>query len=191
MKWTLPQKTDWMLKQMEHEPTRQYAQEIYETVKELKPDYKYALEIGAMWGVSALAILLAGNGHLTSVDNNLNIKAPDEIEANGLKNRWACFYERSGEFWPKNENSMFDLVYIDGSHLYDDVRNDFFEGWKRLNPGGLFMADDYLHPNNVIADENGKASIYGVSLALFKLIQAKDIRAIGTKSKIFYAVKPV
>jgi len=66
MKWKLPEKTDWIKKQNQHEPTRSYAEEIYKIVQ--KFPYEYALEIGSAWGVSALAILTAGDGHLLSID---------------------------------------------------------------------------------------------------------------------------
>lgn len=193
MSWKLPTKTDYMKAQMEHEQTREYAQQIHEIVKEIKPDYKTALEIGAAWGVSALSILLAGKGHLTSVDSNLSIKAPREIEANDLNDRWVCTYQRSESFWLENE-STFDIVYIDGSHLYEDARNDFFNGWEALNEGGLFMVDDYIHEDNQKVDlpeDNPPYVMYGISLALWELVYAKQIKQIGTRSHIFYAIKHV
>jgi predicted O-methyltransferase YrrM len=38
----------------------------------------------------------------------------------------------------------FDLVYIDGSHFYEDVALDSLLAWKRLNPGGILIWDDYF-----------------------------------------------
>lgn len=189
--WKLPTKTDYMTAQMEHEETREYAQQIHEVVKELKPDYKTALEIGAAWGVSALAILLAGDGHLTSVDKNPNAHAPEEVAAVDLNNRHVTTFQSSEDFWKEN-TSKFDIVYIDGSHLYKDVRNDFFEGWEALNKDGLFMADDYIHEDNQKVDipkDDPPYVMYGISMALWELVHAKQINQIGTRSHIFYAVK--
>lgn len=192
MSWKLPTKTDYMKAQMEHDRTREYAEQIYTIVKENKPDYKTALEIGAAWGVSALSILLAGEGHLTSVDKNLNIKAPEEVAAAGLNSRHVATIQPSEDFWKEN-TTKFDIVYIDGSHLYEDVANDFFEGWEALKKGGLFMVDDYIHPNNhrVEVDDDVPYVVYGISLALWELVHAKQIKQIGTRSHIFYAIKHV
>ena len=97
-KWTLPEKTDWMKEQMEHEPTRAYAESIYKLVKQ--HGYAKALEIGCIWGVSTLAILMAENGswRLTSVDKVGVTHAPEEVEANDLNNRWQFIHSESKDF---------------------------------------------------------------------------------------------
>lgn len=42
------------------------------------------------------------------------------------------------------ENRTFDLVYIDGSHLRDDVMIDSILAWRLLAPGGICIWDDYI-----------------------------------------------
>ncbi len=164
-KWTLPIATENMRENMDHEPTRQYAEDIHKTVLLLKPDYKRALEVGSAWGVSTLSILTAGTGTLMSVDNNTLIKAPAEVEANMLKDRWAWNCCRSDAYWKEN-NNQFDLIYIDGSHLYVDVKNDLKEAWKRLQADGLLLIDDWDHKKNIHPE--GNTTEYGVSLACFE-----------------------
>lgn len=190
MSWKLPTETDYMKAQMEHEGTREYADQIYHTVKMYKPDYKTALEIGAAWGVSAISILLAGKGHLTSVDKNPNARATEEVAAVDLNSRHVTTIVSSEDFWKEN-TAKFDIVYIDGSHLYEDVRNDFFNGWEALNDGGLFMVDDYTHEDNKKVDMDGDPPyvMYGISLALWELVYEKQIKQINTKSKIFWTIK--
>lgn len=186
MTWTLPQKTDWMIKQMEHEPTRSYAQEIHEVVSE--HPYKNALEIGCAWGVSTLAILLAGDGHLTSVDKDEYVKAPAEIEANQLGDRWRFKLMPSADFWRLNDKT-YDLIYVDGSHLYEDVRVDLFGAWDALDKGGILFLDDIVHPANRKTDPKTMEMEYGVTFATMELIVNKKITQIGTTTRLLWTIK--
>lgn len=185
--WELPVKTDWMREQMDHEGTRSYAEEIYFLVK--KHSYRNALEIGAAWGVSALAILAAGKGELASVDPIPNVHAIEEVEVNGLRDRWAFHNMTSDRFFTQNEVT-YDLIYIDGSHKYENVKPDLFNSWDALNSGGLLIADDYVHPGNQRVDKDGTTVEYGVSYALWELVADKGIDKIGTKPHIWWTVKP-
>ena len=49
----------------------------------------------------------------------------------------------SNEFFKKN-NELFDIIYIDGSHYYIDVENDFKNSLNCLNVGGIIIFDDFL-----------------------------------------------
>jgi dTDP-4-amino-4,6-dideoxygalactose transaminase len=40
----------------------------------------------------------------------------------------------------------FDVIYIDGSHDRDDVLMDSILSWRLLNPNGILIWDDYIHP---------------------------------------------
>lgn len=188
MSWTLPQKTDWMIEQMAHEPTRSYAQEIYEVVKKHKPDYKQACEIGNAWGVSTMAILMAGEARLVSVDKNQPIRALEELRVNELLGR--CDFKQfdSEDFWKQNQ-TKYDLIYIDGSHIYEDVYVDFMEGWKHLDKGGLFICDDIAHPANRKADPETMEPEYGVGHALWQMIIENKITKIGTTTRLFWTIK--
>jgi hypothetical protein len=37
-----------------------------------------------------------------------------------------------------------DMIYIDGSHTYEDVMADFRAYWSLLQPGGIMVGDDYI-----------------------------------------------
>lgn len=39
-----------------------------------------------------------------------------------------------------------ELVYIDASHEYADVRRDLFDYWSFVSPGGVLFGDDYDNP---------------------------------------------
>lgn len=186
MSWSIPIKTDWMLEQSKHEPSMSYAKDIYKVASELK-DF-YALEIGMAWGFSTLALLEAGAKHLTSVDPNQAARGKEESEANGYENHvWNCV--RSDKFWTEN-TTMFDLIYVDGSHLYKDVKNDLYEAWRFLNEGGLLMIDDWDHKKNIVAED--ETSEYGVSLACWEFLRDhwEDIKyGIGIEGRVLWFKK--
>jgi len=41
-----------------------------------------------------------------------------------------------------NQKKKFDLIYIDGSHIYEDVRMDLEFAIQHIGPGGLICGDD-------------------------------------------------
>ncbi len=169
MSWKLPITSEYVKEQMKHESTREYASDIYHIVKGYK--YTNALEIGAAWGISALAILHAQpSGLLMSVDSSTRIRAPEEVKNAGLQDRYSYSIERSDEFWDRNKQT-YDLIYIDGSHLYKDVKNDLYKAWDCLESRGLLLLDDYTHKYNVEQD-------YGVSLAVCEFLYDKKIKRI-------------
>lgn len=167
--YKLPEKSDWFKEQNQHVPTLEYAQEIHSVVSGTR--YKKALEIGCIWGVSTVTILLSGGGTLVSVDpipqTNPTMHAYTEVRFNELQDRWSSFEGRSEKFWEQNKDK-FDLIYIDGSHNYNDVKLDLNAAWVCLQKGGLLLTDDYLHDHNHDSD-------YGVSLAVLELMHDKQI----------------
>jgi predicted O-methyltransferase YrrM len=165
MNWQIPVKTEFMKEQSKHQPSMRYAENIHEVASGLPKGFT-ALEIGAAWGFSTLAILEAGCKSLMSVDNNTLAEGSNEAIANGYADQHSWNVCRSEQFWAENPSARFDLIYVDGSHLYKDVKLDLYEGWDRLNAGGLLLADDWDHPKNIKAEND--TSEYGVSLACFE-----------------------
>lgn len=54
---------------------------------------------------------------------------------------------RSYDFYSKNSDKIFDLIYVDGSHYCDDVIIDALKSFEILMPGGLMIFDDYVWNN--------------------------------------------
>lgn len=46
------------------------------------------------------------------------------------------------------EDGMFDFVYIDASHLYEDIKNDLIAWMPKVKSGGLICGHDYTHYSN-------------------------------------------
>lgn len=187
MSWSIPIKTDWMQEQSSHEPSMQYAKDIYKVAS--TRDNFMALEIGMAWGFSTLALLEAGAKHLTSVDSNTLALGKEESEANGYTNHvWTCC--KSSKYWAEN-STQFDVIYVDGSHLYEDVSLDLKEAWKRLNKGGLLMIDDWEHKNNQKVEEDGKSVEYGVSLACWEFWKERvdQVKDVGIEGRVLWFSK--
>jgi hypothetical protein len=65
----------------------------------------------------------------------------------------------SDEFFSSN-TKMFDVVFIDGLHIYDQVSRDFFNSLKFLKDGGIIILHDMLPrvPSEAIVPiPNGKS----------------------------------
>jgi predicted O-methyltransferase YrrM len=188
MSWKIPVKTEFMKEQSLHEPSMRYAENIHEVAGWMPKGFT-ALEIGAAWGFSTLAILEAGCKSLMSVDNNVLAEGANEAVANGYAEQHTWNVCRSEQFWIENPDARFDLIYIDGSHLYKDVKNDLYEGWKRLNVGGKLLADDWDHPKNIKAEN--ETTEYGVSLACFEFWRdhSEEIRTVRIHGRILVFAK--
>lgn len=51
----------------------------------------------------------------------------------------------SSEILPSYEDNFFDIIYIDGSHIYEDVKVDLENAYKKVKIGGWIAGHDY-HP---------------------------------------------
>ena len=59
----------------------------------------------------------------------------------------------SNEFFKKNKKK-FDLIYIDGSHHYLDVKKDLINSIKFINNNGIIILDDFIWDYYKKIDEN-------------------------------------
>lgn len=173
-----PVKTEWMTKQLNHPETKAYMQSIYNLAKRLNPGT--ALEIGCMWAVSTLAILLGSKAPLTSVDKSEYTHAPEELEANNLLDRWRFINMDSKDFWEYNDKT-YDFIYVDGDHTYDYAKLDISSAAKILEPGGTLAIDDALHKWN-------KTGKYGVAVAALEELQA-GFKDVGFEGNILWLKK--
>ena len=81
---------------------------------------------------------------------NSNQKIQDEYYNNVLdyfkkqisEDKVEIFKKTSDEFFLKNKNT-FDLIYIDGNHLFEFVKRDIFNSLKFITENGIIVLDDY------------------------------------------------
>ena len=117
------------------------------------------LEIGSWEGRSALFFLTYfRNSRLTAIDTwegSDEHKVQDGFEVESTESRFdrnlSAFDPRLTKLKGSSQQVLptllpgkeqFDIVYVDGSHLADDVLIDGIYGWRLLKPGGIIIFDD-------------------------------------------------
>lgn len=115
------------------------------------------LEIGSWEGRSTCFFLqYLRSAHITAVDTwqggdeHASYTQVGEIERLFGRNV-ARFGDRvtkakstSLEYFSKRDaGTLFDLIYVDGSHRADDVMIDAIQSFAALKPGGILIFDDY------------------------------------------------
>ena len=171
--------------------------------KEIKKKKKLEyLEIGSYEGTSVIYICENyKNFNLTVVDPYLKY---NEIEnftdqdinktfkifkknINNFRNRIKFYKLKSSEFFSQNIKK-YDLIYIDGSHFYKNVIQDFKNSLSVLNINGLVIFDDFTwnHYKNIehnpiggilpIIKNNNSISIISVSnqIIIKKIYEKKE-----------------
>ena len=133
------------------------------------------LEVGSGWGIFARSILEQSVSlKLTTIDKKPNL---DEfaLRTEGFQDRIERITGPSSEELPKLllANRKFDVVFVDGSHLYADCLNDLRLSWEMLEEGGILLVDDVLHQHNWGDD-------YGVAQAVWEFCRA----ALPTGEKV-------
>jgi predicted O-methyltransferase YrrM len=113
------------------------------------------LEVGLAFGGSALTIA-ASHRDLGHAANRQHV-ALDPFQSNSGDNSAVASLERAGlsgyvdvrlqhssvglaELFDRH--ATFDLVYVDGSHLFEDVFVDAYFGFRLLAEGGVILFDD-------------------------------------------------
>jgi hypothetical protein len=146
------------------------------------------LEIGTFDGFTALnlAANLGGEGKVHTVDlpkstervSSGNPYAPyrvgsqfeGEPEAAKIEQLWA---DSTKADW-QSFGGLFDLILIDGSHVYPDVKTDSANALRHLRPAGTVFWHDYGHYLGVskaideLARDHSIAVIKGTRLACFR-----------------------
>jgi len=79
-----------------------------------------------------------------------------------------------------------ELIYIDGNHYYEAVKEDLELYWPKLKQGGIMFGDDYfLNTGDRRATDGYKA---GVRLAVDEFAQARNLK-VETKYDNFWIIK--
>jgi len=146
------------------------------------------LEIGSFEGLSTVFFLTyLKNSKIHCVDPFLCFTENKDKDFNqvfeNFKNNTKEFQTRvrlsnttSDDFFKKNLNEKFDLIYIDGDHHADNVLRDARNSFKLLNRGGFIVFDDFLWG---YYNETNLNPIGGVKQFLFENFFGLRIVSIG------------
>jgi len=101
------------------------------------------LEIGIAKGECFNRVAPFVKGKAYAVD--INDKCKPYIKGN--PNLVCCICKSDDFFNISSIKIMFDLIFIDGEHIYPQVESDFINSWIRLNDNGIICIHDTYPPN--------------------------------------------
>lgn len=130
------------------------------------------LEIGSGWGLSTRALLhFAPAAHIITIDKISPEARHDYKErTDGFQDRLEEIIGDSTKIVPTLEGT-FDLIYIDGSHVYGEVLLDLRNALNKIESGGTIIMDDVLHQKNVGGE-------YGVLMALRQVLMENNTKPL-------------
>jgi predicted O-methyltransferase YrrM len=103
------------------------------------------INIGACFGTSAMAMLEERqDAFIFSIDTKPSPKEVEHLQLAGLYQygRVVRLLGRSqdiGRHWP----GLVDMVYVDGSHIFKEVKEDIEVWLPLIKPGGIICFHDY------------------------------------------------
>lgn len=134
-------KVNWDLWKGEGADGADYCESIYQLSQYFKP--KKGLEIGVRFGKSALATLL-GSPDMILVGVDPNPEYPvEEFMKKHVGNRFRFIKDFSPNALKVFKPEVFDWIYVDGNHSYNDILMDFNAAWPLLSKGRVMVFDDY------------------------------------------------
>lgn len=110
------------------------------------------IEIGVLNGDTSRTLL--------HIDNRINLIGidpliPDSMEitligdrkkikenTKGYKKRWTFIENYSYKVHKRFKNKSIDFIFIDGSHIYEDVKKDYKLYYPKIKKGGLIFIHD-------------------------------------------------
>lgn len=80
-------------------------------------------------------------------DNVAALREYQEMRDSRVKVDGIRFVEKNSFFLPSVAPGPYDLIWMDGGHLYPEVAWDMCNAWHMCRPGGMIMCDDvFTHP---------------------------------------------
>lgn len=97
------------------------------------------------------------NGKVTTIDINDSTEAKENAKRLNLNNI-EFISSSNGSAWELDkllqQNKKYGLIYIDGSHEFNEVLNDFYLSDKLIEDNGTIVFDDYLYSWKEILEQD-------------------------------------
>jgi hypothetical protein len=75
-----------------------------------------------------------------------NIKCKRRLSVDPKENEYVTHVMTSNDFFKENKNK-FDLIFVDGLHVYEQVKQDILNSLECLNENGIIIAHDTFPKN--------------------------------------------
>jgi len=128
-----------------------YSNFYYDQLKNIKDSKINILEIGSYAGASAAAFSkYFKNANIFCFDINIsNFKYQSKnIHVFGIDiNNKQKIEKTLKTIFDKHQFNLFDLIIDDGSHNLDDILSSLNYFFKFVKEGGIFIIEDFKHPN--------------------------------------------
>lgn len=118
---------------------------------------KTALEVGSYMGKSSVCIAEVAKS-LVCVDTFKGIEGEKQSQVDqettyqyfinntkDYQNKITTYKMTSDEYFSKCTD-LFDLIFLDGWHQYDQTKKDIKNSLNHLNQDGIIACHDYFHP---------------------------------------------
>lgn len=101
---------------------------------------------GNLWMIDPWRPFEEKEGYIDASNHKIHKTAYSESIKNikGFENRAFMLRGLSSDMVNRFENRSLDMVYIDGNHAYDWVKEDIELWWPKVKPGGILAGHDYL-----------------------------------------------
>jgi predicted O-methyltransferase YrrM len=138
------------------------------------------LEIGTAYGYSA-AVMAEAAPHAEIV--TLNPKPGEFAQGRDALKSWPnvrCLFETSAAYQTDHGGQFWDLVFVDGSHLYEHVAIDA-RWWKCVKRGGAIVFHDFSPEGSARATPGAYQAIteFGQRLGREPDVLVVDHRQVG------------
>jgi len=105
--------------------------------------------------------------HAGAVNGDIIRVFHHNIRATGLAERVLVFEGRSRDMLPRLRPASFDIIFIDGSHAYQDVLHDIKACRRLLVNGGVLCGDDLeLNSTECDAETLARALVFGADFVV-------------------------
>lgn len=156
------------------------------------------LEIGMAFGGSTLVFasvgweLCPGSYHHIAIDPFQHTVwdgvGKQCVETSGFGKCFELIEEPSCLALPRllSQEERFGVIYVDGSHLFEDVFLDAYFGARLLSPGGYIFFDDSSHPHVAKVLSFIETNVMGLTRVPERCLRHRVARLLGKRQLSIY-----
>jgi predicted O-methyltransferase YrrM len=155
------------------------------------------VDIGAGFGASASLFLMSSKARVVSIDPftsepgafspTCGVRTAEACKRNVSRvhqdDRWTLLYETSHNAFLSWPRTPISLLFIDGDHRYNGIKQDWEDWFQFVKPDGIIILHDSRKMPGVPEDEYCRGHVGPTKLA-DELRQSKDVTLIEEFSSL-------